>query len=60
MTCLVHGELDLRDGAEFGEGLPDLVVRHLGLEAADKELSRPSLGLLDVDLLGVDGVVSGG
>ena len=36
----------------------DIFVRHLRLESADKDLPMPGLGLLRVDLLSIDDVLS--
>ena len=51
---LVEGHLELYDVAEFGEEGLDIIVRHLGLEASNKDFPRLGLGLLDVDLFAVD------
>ena len=44
--------------AHSGEVVLDIFVRHLRLETADKDLPMPGLGLLRVDLLSIDDVLS--
>ena len=44
--------------AHSSEVVLDIFVRHLRLESADKDLPMPGLGLLRVDLLSIDDVLS--